>query len=77
MTAPRYRHDRCPHCVFQGQLDDEDIWTCRDTVMRRYGKGSAYESSLTFLLRQHAILDPGWGKTREWLKDRMGPEWQA
>lgn len=58
---PMFEHDGCPCCVFRGHVGGEDIYTCRDTVMRRYGSApEEYQSMFGASLSTAAALDETW-----------------
>ena len=59
--APTFKHDGCPRCQFRGTVGGEDIYTCRDTVMRRYGnEPEEYRSMISASLSTAAALDESW-----------------
>lgn len=47
----RYQHD-CDQCKYRGQLEEFDIYTCKDTVIARFGSEcSEYWSSDLYCFR--------------------------
>jgi hypothetical protein len=73
---PQFKNDdSCAHCRFLGQLNGEDIWLCKDTVMRRYGDvGEEYHSAPVSSLGRIAENDASWVNVQRFIAGKSEVE---